>query len=204
MYVNLTWFWALQILKDPAINTTTGTRTPRLDFNDKAGASPFLLYFSWGFVDLTLSSWIYWVLGQLTDDPNELARFVGLYKAVQASGAALGWALGDVVPIVQLQINWSMFAIAAGAAASAVSNMLPNTLNGSNAITNGAPAVPGAAGNGRGLDNGCRKGGASGAPYANLEYADDADVADDGSREALLLPLQAEPDHLSYGSDGST
>ena len=24
---------------------------------------PFLLYFAWGFVDLTISSWVYWMLG---------------------------------------------------------------------------------------------------------------------------------------------
>jgi hypothetical protein len=61
-----------------AVNSTTGIRTPRLDFKDKEGVSPFMLYFAWGFIDLTISSWLYWVLGQLTDCPTELARFVGL------------------------------------------------------------------------------------------------------------------------------
>ena len=39
-------------------------------------AGPFLLYFAWGFIDLTISSWNYWIMGQMTDDLQLLGRLV--------------------------------------------------------------------------------------------------------------------------------
>ena len=186
IYVNLTWYWALQISQSPFINATTGERSPRLDFNDKEGASPFLLYFSWGFVDLTISSWIYWMLGQLTDDPAELARLVGLYKAIQASGAAVGWGLGDVAPLHQLKINWIMFGVAAAAAAWVAARILP-TRNGPSDATkkNGAAW-------GQQRDQPIAPSDPDGAG-AVIGYEDD-----DGG--ALLLPPASDNSTCSYGS----
>lgn len=45
------------------MDADTGIRFVRLDWKDKEARGPFALYFAWGFVDLTISSWVYWILG---------------------------------------------------------------------------------------------------------------------------------------------
>jgi len=118
VYVNLTWYWALTILTHSSqVNSTTGERDPKLDLTDGASASPFMLYWCWGFVDLTISSWNYWLMGQLTSDLQELARFAGFYKAIQSTGGAIAWSMGGYPPIVQLYTNWLLFTIAVPPAA---------------------------------------------------------------------------------------
>ena len=36
--------------------------------------------FLWGFVDIFVQVWSYWVMGQLPDEPEELACFTAFYK----------------------------------------------------------------------------------------------------------------------------
>lgn len=64
VYVNATWLWAARILwSDDEVDADTGIRFVRLDWKDEEARGPFALYFAWGFVDLTISSWVYWILG---------------------------------------------------------------------------------------------------------------------------------------------
>eukprot|EP00039_Didymoeca_costata_P012414 m.179359 g.179359 ORF g.179359 m.179359 type:complete len:111 (+) comp15475_c1_seq20:1222-1554(+) len=93
------------------MNPETSVRTPKLDLNDSASFGPFVLYFAWGFVDLTISSWVYWTLSQLTQDMNELGRFAGLYKSVQAGGAAIAWYMGSMDAASQLFVCWGIFLV---------------------------------------------------------------------------------------------
>lgn len=127
VYVNATWVAGLAVLSSAAVDRATGIRTPRLDWTDQDDTGPFLLYFAWGLVDLTIASWLYWVLGQLTDNLGELGRLVGCLKAVQAAGAAMAWALGDIEPRLQLYVNWALFTVAAMGAARVAVRALPAT-----------------------------------------------------------------------------
>eukprot|EP00039_Didymoeca_costata_P012413 m.179345 g.179345 ORF g.179345 m.179345 type:complete len:455 (+) comp15475_c1_seq17:111-1475(+) len=115
-YVNITWYLAWNILFGANMNPETSVRTPKLDLNDSASFGPFVLYFAWGFVDLTISSWVYWTLSQLTQDMNELGRFAGLYKSVQAGGAAIAWYMGSMDAASQLFVCWGIFLLAAASA----------------------------------------------------------------------------------------
>ncbi|XP_058206330.1 UNC93-like protein 1 [Rhododendron vialii] len=84
----------------------------RLDFKDSgsAFAGPFVLYFSYAFLDAMFQSMIYWVIGALADDSETLSRYTGFYKGVQSAGAAVSWQVDShKVPYLnQLIANWVM------------------------------------------------------------------------------------------------
>jgi hypothetical protein len=141
VYVNLTWYWALFVSGHGSVNSSTGVRSPRLDFKERAAVSPFLLYFAWGFVDLAISSWNYWVLGQLTDDLTQLGRLVGVYKCMQSVGAAVAWGLGGQRPVVQLGLNWCIFCVAIACAWIVATRHLPSGPSGPSLV--GADRKPG-------------------------------------------------------------
>lgn len=58
-----------------------------------AWAAPFAIYVLWGASDALISILNFWLVGQLDESPRTLARFTGVVKALQAVGAATGWAL---------------------------------------------------------------------------------------------------------------
>jgi hypothetical protein len=73
----------------------------------------FLLYILWGFIDSLVQNWVYWALGQFSDDPVVLARYAGFYKAVQNIGAAVSWQLDvHLSSRHQLAFNWALFLVA--------------------------------------------------------------------------------------------
>merc|ERR1712203_659910 len=53
--------------------------------------------FLWGFVDSFVQVWSYWVMGQLSDQPEELACFTAFYKLWQNAGAFASFLLGVFV-----------------------------------------------------------------------------------------------------------
>lgn len=77
----------------------------------KKFAGPFVLYFLYGVFDTLWQTFIYWIIGYLgKNDDDVTARYVGLYKAVQSAGAAVAWKLNEV-PInyhVEFAINWGL------------------------------------------------------------------------------------------------
>merc|ERR1712060_599241 len=52
--------------------------------------------FFWGFVDSFVQVWSYWVMGQLSDEPEELACFTAFYKLWQNAGAFASFLLGVI------------------------------------------------------------------------------------------------------------
>ena len=70
---------------------------------------------AWGGCDALVQCLVYWLLGQLEDEPDVLARFAGIYKAVQSAGAAASWALAaspSVKASTQAWINVGLFVTA--------------------------------------------------------------------------------------------
>ncbi|KAG0094534.1 hypothetical protein BGZ93_007102 [Podila epicladia] len=55
---------------------------------------PFFLYFFYGVADAMYQGYSYWLMGALTNDTNQAARYAGFYKFVQNLG-------GILAPIVQ-------------------------------------------------------------------------------------------------------
>lgn len=84
-----------------------------LDFTDaKNFTGPCFLYFFYGFYDACFQSVCYWVMGSLSNSPQTIARYVGIYKAVQSTGGAMAWRLNalNMSPMGQFALNWGLFA----------------------------------------------------------------------------------------------
>ncbi|KAF7723995.1 hypothetical protein EC973_001455 [Apophysomyces ossiformis] len=56
-------------------------------------AGPFVLFLLYGFSDSLYQSYLYWLMGAMSNDPALLARYAGFYKAVQSAGAAISFGI---------------------------------------------------------------------------------------------------------------
>ncbi|KAF9298608.1 hypothetical protein BGZ88_005825 [Linnemannia elongata] len=65
--------------------------------NTKDFIGPFFLYLAYGVTDAMYQGFSYWLMGALTNDTNQAARFAGFYKFVQNLG-------GVLAPVVQTSI----------------------------------------------------------------------------------------------------
>ncbi|KAG0366313.1 major facilitator superfamily domain-containing protein [Gamsiella multidivaricata] len=58
---------------------------------------PYFLYFFYGVTDAMYQGYSYWLMGALTNDTNQAARFAGFYKFIQNLG-------GVLAPVVQTSV----------------------------------------------------------------------------------------------------
>ncbi|KAI8380758.1 major facilitator superfamily domain-containing protein [Blakeslea trispora] len=78
------------------------------DFKDAIGwrdprfGGPFVLYLLYGFTDSIYQSYMYWLMGAMSNDPSLLARYAGFYKAVQSAGAAVSFG----IDAVNIPLRW--------------------------------------------------------------------------------------------------
>ncbi|KAF9106562.1 hypothetical protein BGX29_009089 [Mortierella sp. GBA35] len=81
-----------QLVKNPA-------DFRRIDLVQNTGdfIGPFFLYLAYGVTDSMYQGFSYWLMGALTNDTNQAARFAGFYKFVQNLG-------GVLAPVVQTSI----------------------------------------------------------------------------------------------------
>ncbi|KAH8424365.1 uncharacterized protein LDX57_002116 [Aspergillus melleus] len=90
----LTWVW------DTVVQWYYSKTNPvGLDWAQSEFYASFLLILVKGFVDHAFQTWMYALIGTLTEDVDELTRYTGFLKAVNTGGAALGYAV---------QTKWSM------------------------------------------------------------------------------------------------
>ncbi|KAF9172207.1 hypothetical protein BGX21_003901 [Mortierella sp. AD011] len=65
--------------------------------NPREYIGPFFLYIAYGCVDAMYQGYSYWLMGALTNDTSQAARFAGFYKFVQNLGSVLA-------PVVQTSV----------------------------------------------------------------------------------------------------
>ncbi|KAI9025972.1 major facilitator superfamily domain-containing protein [Phycomyces nitens] len=63
---------------------------------------PFVLFLLYGLSDSLYQSYMYWLMGAMSNDPNLLARYAGFYKAVQSAGAAIAFG----IDAVDIPLRW--------------------------------------------------------------------------------------------------
>lgn len=63
---------------------------------------PFVLFIMYGFSDSIYQTYMYWLMGAMSNDPALLARYAGFYKAMQSAGAAAAFGI-DASPI---RLRW--------------------------------------------------------------------------------------------------
>ena len=72
---------------------------PRLnhDFNEgNSYVGPLFLYMFYGLNDAAWQTYIYWLMGALSNDATVLSRYAGFYKCIQSCGAAISWRINAV------------------------------------------------------------------------------------------------------------
>ncbi|KAI8321106.1 UNC93-like protein C922.05c-like protein [Martensiomyces pterosporus] len=80
-----------------------------IDFTESSRAfGPMILYCFMGIMDAHYQSFVYWLIGTMTNDSQMLARYAGFYKGMQSLGAAIAWQLDaqSVNLLHQLIVNW--------------------------------------------------------------------------------------------------
>lgn len=63
------------------------------DFKDKGYIGPMFLYMFYGGYDAIFQSFIFWIMGTLSNNPKKVALYASFYKALQSAFAAIVWRL---------------------------------------------------------------------------------------------------------------
>jgi hypothetical protein len=84
-----------------------------INWTDPGFGGPFFLYLMYGFTDALYQSYLYWLMGAMSNDSNTLARYAGFYKAVQSAGGAISFGIDAVHTslVVELVICWALVAV---------------------------------------------------------------------------------------------
>ena len=73
----------------------------KINYEDAAFAEPISIFILYDIGDAFYQGLAYWIMGAITNDPFELARYAGMYKAVQSAGAAVAFAMdATLVPYI--------------------------------------------------------------------------------------------------------
>lgn len=65
----------------------------KIDWSDKRYGGPCVLYMAYGLFDAIWQTYIFWVLGALSNSARKVAVYAGFYKGIQSAGAAVVWRL---------------------------------------------------------------------------------------------------------------
>ncbi|KAG0324882.1 hypothetical protein BGZ99_001348 [Dissophora globulifera] len=78
---------------------TYSLHSPKPNHDFKEGASyvgPLFLYIFYGLNDAAWQTYIYWLMGAMSNDATVLSRYAGFYKCIQSSGAAISWRINAI------------------------------------------------------------------------------------------------------------
>ncbi|KAF7509629.1 hypothetical protein GJ744_007667 [Endocarpon pusillum] len=83
-----------------------------MDFNDSGYVGPMFLYMFYGLYDAMWQTYVYWLLGSLTNNGRKLANFTGFYKGIQSAGGAIAPAIDNrkVPYMTNLATAWGLLA----------------------------------------------------------------------------------------------
>lgn len=96
------------------------TITKPIDFKDGTTyIGPMFLYFFYGIYDAVFQTFIYYLLGSITNNPKKLAIYSAIYKSIQSAGAAICWRL-DYYKIPYMNMFASCWALTGGSLLIAV------------------------------------------------------------------------------------
>jgi len=84
-----------------------------IDYTEPAYKGKGALYFFYYFGDACYQALAYWIMSALTNDPFTLARFAGMYKALQSAGAAGSFGMDAVsTPLLNEHLaSWLMMLV---------------------------------------------------------------------------------------------
>ncbi|PCH44643.1 hypothetical protein WOLCODRAFT_105432 [Wolfiporia cocos MD-104 SS10] len=88
--------WACGLAWQVTFTRADAADMPLINYRDKAYRDKAPLFFFYYFSDSCYQALSYWIMSALTNDPFKLARFAGVYKAVQSAGAAGSFGMDAV------------------------------------------------------------------------------------------------------------
>lgn len=85
----------------------------KIDWSDSRYGGPCVLYMCYGLFDAVWQTYIFWVLGALSNSARKVAVYAGFYKGIQSAGAAVVWRL-DATGAEYMSIFASCWALCCG------------------------------------------------------------------------------------------
>jgi hypothetical protein len=84
-----------------------------INYHDSNYAGKGALYFFYYFADACYQALAYWIMSALSNDPFKLARYAGLYKAIQSAGGAGSFGMDAVLtPLLNEHLaSWCMMLV---------------------------------------------------------------------------------------------
>ncbi|KAI0695639.1 MFS general substrate transporter [Cytidiella melzeri] len=107
-----------------------------INYHDSNYAGKGTLYFFYYFNDSCYQALIYWIMSAMTNDPFQLARFAGLYKAVQSAGNAGSYGMDAVLtPLLNEHLaSWTMLLVSFPLAFTVLRTIKETNYDGENEI----------------------------------------------------------------------
>lgn len=78
------------------VRFTRASDIGKMSYHSSAYAPKGTLYFFYYISDAAYQALVYWIMGAITNDPFKLARYAGLYKAIQSAGSAGSYGMDAV------------------------------------------------------------------------------------------------------------
>lgn len=78
------------------VNFTRHSKIPKMRYTNSSYHAKGALFFFYYFGDAMYQALAYWIMGAISNDPFQLARFAGFYKAIQSAGAAGSFGMDAV------------------------------------------------------------------------------------------------------------
>ncbi|TBU47920.1 MFS general substrate transporter [Dichomitus squalens] len=88
--------WQVTFNRWDVDHTNNPNSLPFINYKDAAYRGKGALYFFYYFSDACYQALAYWIMSALTNDPFTLARYAGLYKALQSAGSAGSFGMDAV------------------------------------------------------------------------------------------------------------
>ncbi|KAK6521391.1 hypothetical protein TWF506_001611 [Arthrobotrys conoides] len=76
---------------------------PKIDWHDNGYGGPLFLYMCYGLYDAIWQTYVYWIMGALSNNSRKLAIYAGFYKGIQSAGSAITFRLDSLkVPYIRM------------------------------------------------------------------------------------------------------
>lgn len=81
------------------------------DWNTGGYGLGCFLYIIWGFMDAAMNTYVYWIVGGLSDNVNELSLLSGVINGIGSVGSAMAFCISakKVNPVAQCAINLGLY-----------------------------------------------------------------------------------------------
>ncbi|KAF3906507.1 hypothetical protein ABW20_dc0107013 [Dactylellina cionopaga] len=75
----------------------------KIDWHDNGYGGPLFLYMCYGLYDAIWQTYVYWIMGALSNNSRKLAIYAGFYKGIQSAGSAITFRLDSLkVPYIRM------------------------------------------------------------------------------------------------------